>query len=161
MTRPAAPRTRGRRAPLARPLRRWLADDRGAAIVEFAIVVPVLLVLVTGIIDFARMMAVAASLSAAARDGARQYAAASSLDDPALRNAARDRVIQAFQPMGGAALGSGGSGGTVTVNHDNAGNVVVTIANYRYVPITPVAKLVGLGEVRFSRTATFRWERSQ
>ncbi len=159
MTRPAAPRTRGRRAPLARPLRRWLADDRGAAIVEFAIVVPVLLVLVTGIIDFARMMAVAASLSAAARDGARQYAAASSLDDPALRNAARDRVSQAFQPMGGAPLG-GANGGTVTVGV-NAGNVVVTIDGYRYVPITPVAKLVGLGEVRFSRTATFRWERSQ
>ncbi|GAA5102533.1 TadE/TadG family type IV pilus assembly protein [Haloechinothrix salitolerans] len=46
-------------------------DDRGAAAVEFAIVLPVLLLLVFGIIDFGRALNAQVTLTQAAREGAR------------------------------------------------------------------------------------------
>jgi Flp pilus assembly protein TadG len=46
-------------------------DVRGAAAVEFAIVLPLVLLLVCGIVDFGRMLNVQITLSAAAREGAR------------------------------------------------------------------------------------------
>lgn len=45
--------------------------ERGASLVEFAIVAPFLLILLFGIIDFGRYMAAAESVRAAAREGAR------------------------------------------------------------------------------------------
>lgn len=48
--------------------------DRGAAAVEFALVVPMLLLLVFGIIDFGRMLNVKITLTQAAREGARAAA---------------------------------------------------------------------------------------
>lgn len=147
--------------PVPRWLRRWCADERGAAIVEFAIVVPILLVLVMGIIDFGRMLAVAASLSAAVRDGARMAAASSDLTNTAQVTAVKTRVKSAFDPFGGAAIGASG-GGTVSVTApDASGNVAVSVTGYEYAPITPIAALIGMGTVTFSRTATFRWERAR
>jgi Flp pilus assembly protein TadG len=46
-------------------------SDTGAAAVEMAIVLPLLLLLVFGIIDFGRMLNAQLTLSAAAREGAR------------------------------------------------------------------------------------------
>lgn len=141
-------------------LYRWLADERGAALVEFAIVVPILLVLVMGIIDFGRMLAVAASLSAAVRDGARMAAASGDLTDNTQVTAVRTRVASAFDAFGGAAIGTTG-GGTLTVKAPDAnGNVSVSVTGYKYAPITPIAALIGMSTVTFSRTATFRWERA-
>ncbi|GAA1735467.1 hypothetical protein GCM10009681_02340 [Luedemannella helvata] len=48
--------------------------DRGAAAVEFALVLPVLLILVFGIIDFGRMLNAKITLTQAAREGARAAA---------------------------------------------------------------------------------------
>ncbi|GAA1051451.1 TadE/TadG family type IV pilus assembly protein [Dietzia natronolimnaea] len=45
--------------------------DRGAAAVEFALVVPILLTLVIGIIEFGRAYNIQTTLSNAARDGVR------------------------------------------------------------------------------------------
>jgi Flp pilus assembly protein TadG len=135
--------------------RRWAADERGAAIVEFAIVVPILLILVMGIIDFGRLNAVAASMAAAARDGARQAATATDLTDATQLSSIRARVVGAFQPLGGAALTS--SNVTVTLNASQ--NVVVTVSGYTYRPITPIATLIGMQTITLNRSATFRWER--
>lgn len=46
-------------------------DDHGAAAVEMAIVLPVLLLLIFGIVDFGRMLNAQLELTAAAREGAR------------------------------------------------------------------------------------------
>lgn len=156
----AARLTARRWAGAPRRLRRWCADERGAAMVEFAIVVPILLVLVMGIIDFGRMLAVAASLSSAVREGARQAAASSNLNEVAQVTAVKERVTRAFDPFGGAAIGAA-NGGTIAVTTPDAnGDVSVTVSGYRYAPITPIAALMGLRTVTFSRTATFRWERA-
>jgi Flp pilus assembly protein TadG len=45
--------------------------DRGAAAVEFALVLPLLLILIFGIIDFGRMLNAQITLTEAAREGAR------------------------------------------------------------------------------------------
>ncbi len=139
-----------------RALRRWLRDERGAAIVEFAIVVPVLLTLLFGIIDFGRMMAVGASLAAAVRDGGRQAAVSTDLTDATQISAVKTRVINAFQPFGGAALTTG----NISVAVDGSYNVTVKVTGYTYRPITPIAGMIGMGTVTFTRTAVFRWERT-
>ncbi len=138
-------------------LRRFARGEGGAAVVEFAIVVPVLLTLVMGIIDFGRMYAVAASLAAAARDGARTAAALSDPADATQAGGVRSRVVSLFQPMGGAAL----STASVAVTLDASRTwVTVTVSGYRYVPVTPIARLIGMGTVTLTRTASFRWELS-
>ncbi|GAA1429496.1 hypothetical protein GCM10009616_11700 [Microlunatus lacustris] len=64
---------------------RPLASDRGAAAVEFALVAPLLLVVVLGIAEFGRAYDTKAALSQAAREGARALAVGST---PAVARAA-------------------------------------------------------------------------
>jgi Flp pilus assembly protein TadG len=64
---------------------RRLRGDRGAAAVEFALVMPVLLVLVVGIAEFGRAYNVQTTLSGAAREGVRVMAVK---NDPAAARAA-------------------------------------------------------------------------
>lgn len=144
------------RLSVRRALRRWSRDEQGAAVVEFAIVVPVLLVLLFGIIDFGRMMAVGASLASAVRDGGRQAAVSTDLTDATQISAVKTRVINAFQPIGGAPLASG----NIAVNIDASYNVTVKVTGYTYRPITPIAGMIGMGTVTFTRAAVFRWERT-
>lgn len=56
--------------PCVRRVRR-VRGDRGAAVVEFALLLPVLLTLVFGMVEFSRAYNAQATLSAAARIGAR------------------------------------------------------------------------------------------
>jgi Flp pilus assembly protein TadG len=51
-----------------------LRDERGATVVEFAFIVPLLIVLVLGIAEFGRAFQVSGTLSAAAREGVRVMA---------------------------------------------------------------------------------------
>ncbi|WP_409333112.1 TadE/TadG family type IV pilus assembly protein [Trujillonella humicola] len=93
-------------------MRRRLRDERGASVVEFALILPILLFLLLGIVEFGRGFQVSGTLSAAAREGVRVMAlqndpaaaraaarsAASSLD-PALTNA-QIRITPATCPTG-------------------------------------------------------------
>lgn len=56
------------------------SSERGAAAVEFALIVPTLLLLVFGIVEFSRLYNVQLSLSNAAREGARTMAIENDLD---------------------------------------------------------------------------------
>lgn len=53
--------------------RRWEAhsNDRGATVVEFALVLPLLLVLIIALIDFGRIGFIEVSITSASREGAR------------------------------------------------------------------------------------------
>lgn len=144
-----------------RVLRRWLCDERGTAMVEFALIFPVLLIMLLATIDFGRMMAVGASLAAAARDGARQGAAITNLSDNSQIQAVQTRVISQFQSFGGAPLTAGNVSVTVIPASDGSlYNVRVKVSGYTYVPITPIARMIGMGTVTFTRSAVFRWERT-
>ncbi len=74
-------------------MRRWdvagrrLRGERGASAVEFAMIVPLLIVLVLGIAEFGHAFSVQGTLSAAAREGARVMALQN--DQAAARTAVR------------------------------------------------------------------------
>jgi Flp pilus assembly protein TadG len=55
-------------------MRRTLREERGASAVEFALIVPLLIVLVLGIAEFGHAFQVQGTLSAAAREGVRAMA---------------------------------------------------------------------------------------
>lgn len=63
----------GRTRPWATPRRqsRWQRDQRGAVVVEFALIVPMLLLVVFGVLDFGYMLNRSTIVSNASRDGAR------------------------------------------------------------------------------------------
>ena len=55
-------------------MRQRLSKERGASAVEFALIAPLLLLLVVGIAEFGRAFQVQSTLSAAAREGVRTMA---------------------------------------------------------------------------------------
>ena len=55
-------------------MRQRMRDERGASAVEFAFIVPMLIVLVLGIVEFGHAFQVQGTLSAAAREGVRAMA---------------------------------------------------------------------------------------
>ena len=58
-------------------------DDRGAIVVEFALILPILLILLFGIIEFGRAYNTQIALQGAAREGARALALGDSATDAA------------------------------------------------------------------------------
>jgi len=138
-----------------RSLRRSVRDDRGAALVEFAIVLPMLLLVVWGIVDFGRLFFTSNSLATSVREGAR-YAAV--LSSPSAGTAAIKSKVQAsFTPFGGPAL----TAGLITVLDNSLvdGTVTVRITNYPAPIITPMSALFGTTRT-MTRQATFRWEQA-
>ena len=71
-------------------MRRRLRDERGASAVEFAFIVPLLIVLVLGIAEFGHAFQVQGTISAAAREGVRAMALRNNAVDAkaVVRNAA-------------------------------------------------------------------------
>ncbi len=76
-------------------MRKRLADERGATAVEFAFIVPLLLVLVLGIVEFGHAFQVQGTLSAAAREGVRLMALQ---NDPAAARAAVRNAASSLHP---------------------------------------------------------------
>jgi Flp pilus assembly protein TadG len=106
--------------------------DSGAAAVEMAIVLPLLLLLTFGIIDFGRMLNAQVTLSAAAREGAR-WAALGQPGVPA-------RVVLAAPGLTPAP--------TTTVTACPAtpavGTNATVVATYSFTFITPLSAIGGL-----------------
>jgi Flp pilus assembly protein TadG len=105
--------------------------ERGAAAVEFALLLPLLLLLVFGIVDFGRALNAQITLTQAAREGARLAA----LGQP--------NVVGATQ-----AAATGLSSVTVTVTSCPAGATqttgAVVRASYSFNFVTPVGAIAGL-----------------
>jgi Flp pilus assembly protein TadG len=135
---------------------RFLRDETGAALVEFAITLTMLLVLVFGIIDFGRALFTMNNLTQAAREGARYGAISAGMSEEA---AIKDTTVAHAASFGGAAL----KASDVTVTPTMAGGKLQYMRvriNYTFVPITPIAGLIGLGNIPLSPSAVFRWERA-
>ena len=68
-------------------------DERGAAVVEFALILPILVMFVFGIVEFGRAYNARIELTAAVREGARAAAVADPSDDPLATEAATNATI--------------------------------------------------------------------
>lgn len=104
-----------------RVARRWRAQ-RGAAAVEFALIMPLLLILVFGIISYGYMLSFRQAISQAAAEGARAAAVSQQTSN---------QVTDATRAMNDA-LGSYGvscgSNGTLTRKGTNVGTCTVAVA---------------------------------
>jgi len=101
-----------------------LRDDRGASAVEFAFIVPLLILLVVGIAEFGRAFQVDSTLNAAAREGVRTMALQ---NDQAATRAMVRSVASSLNPAitdGQIAI----SPSSCPVNGTTGTNVTVTIA---------------------------------
>lgn len=94
--------------------RRGRSTDRGAAAVEAALVLPILLLLVFGIIDFGRMLNAQITVNEAAREAARAVSLGYTPDEVDDVGAALDPDVD---PVVVDACGGGGLNAVVTVNH--------------------------------------------
>lgn len=98
--------------------------ERGAAAVEFALILPVLVLLVLGLVEFSRVYNVQISLSNAAREGARNMAIHNRPGDA--RTAASDAAPSINPAIDGSQIsinpGACTAGGavTVTINYNVA-----------------------------------------
>lgn len=130
-----------------------LRNESGAAVVEFALVLPLILVLIFGIIDMGRLLFTANALTSAVREGAR-YAAVQT-------NPTRDAVYDRIRNHMDAAVRPPVARAEVSLVANSADRtVIVSVSNYEFSTITPFANLVGLGTIRLNPSATLRWERA-
>lgn len=107
--------------------------DHGSAAVEFALVLPVLLLIIFGIIDFGRMLHAKIILTEAAREGAR----AAAIVDETSALARIDAVAGTLGPIGIP----GGIGGCPDPP-DPTDDAIVTLT-HQFQFITPVGVIVG------------------
>lgn len=149
-------------------LRQCVAERRGAAVVEFAIIFPLLIILLFGMIDFGRAFFLRNNLVSAAREGAR---AGATMTNPCGEVATiRARVRSSVTTFGGAPPTdaqipvafqySDGSPSNCT-STTLATNVIDSVKNYPFTPITPVFRLIGSSQtLSITVAATYRWEQS-
>jgi len=150
---------------------RGIRSERGAAIVEFALVVPFLIGIMCATIDFGLAVYTLNNLTAAAREGGRygatlDYSAVSATAD---QNAVIDRTYNYIVNLNSGGLNPTQVKQLITVTIPvvpatralaNGGNVTVKITGFPYKPVTPLAAVIGLKTITLNRTAIFRWERS-
>lgn len=138
--------------------RNLVRDERGAAMVEFAIVLPVLILLVLAVIDFGRLLFLYNNLANAVREGAR-FAAVQEPDPctVAAKGLATARVQNYIATFGGTA-----ASGTYTVTATCIGapttqQVQLTVSGYPFQALTPLPFFSG---ITITESSIFRWEGS-
>jgi Flp pilus assembly protein TadG len=105
-------------------------SEHGAAAVEFALVLPILLVILLGILDFGLYYYNDLQLTHVARDAAR-YLSVNSVDDA---NAAIDDATLVSTTIDSRSLDPGSSGNEATVT-----------LTATYTLLTPLPRLIGIG----------------
>jgi len=142
--------------PTTRPgKRRWLKGSRGQSVVEFALVVPLFLLLVMAIIDFGWAFKTYISETNCAREGARLGAVA-----PTNTSAIQTRATSTANGC------VSGSTATVTCSPDcKAGSNITVQVKYVYGYVTPLGDIFNLftggtlpNNINLSSSATMRIE---
>ena len=142
---------------------RSFRSERGAALVEFALVVPFLMLMMCATIDFGLCVWTLNNLTAAVREGGR-YAA--TIDGPTwttapavAQDSVRNRVYNYIVGMN-TGLTAAQTKALITVSTPDATtkNITVQITGYPYRPVTPLASMLGLQTINLNRMAIFRHE---
>jgi Flp pilus assembly protein TadG len=135
-------------------LTRFLRRTHGAAIIEFALVMPILFLMVWGIISFSRAYQRMNALTASLREGART---ASTLDSIVTVVGRRNQIkttIRNFSSAFGYAVD------TSQVNIDASSGTEVRVSVVNYPVFSGISFLGGLSSITITREATFRCERA-
>lgn len=120
--------------------------EAGAAAIEMALVLPILLVLVFGIVDFGRAYNAKVSLTQAAREGARVR----SLGGDAAATTTRVQQAAGFLPAADVSVGAGAACPANPLPAD----VVTVTATYTFQFVTPIGALAGLAAGPITLTGT-------
>jgi Flp pilus assembly protein TadG len=156
---------RGRRGQAQVSRRDPRRSDRGAAAVEFAMVAPLLLMLVFGIVDFGMLIQTKTSIGNAAYEGARNGSISHSeaAIDTAVKSSLGDLATDAIITVtctGPAPTYTACPAGGLDANVASGGTISVTV-QYHYDWKTPMPSLIGLGDdggIDVTETAEMRVE---
>ncbi len=147
-------------AALGRLRRRFVRGERGAAMVEFAVATPLLLLLAFGVIDFGRAFYVYNKLSSTVRDAARYGAAqgagpTGTMTTAQLQTRVTGRISSVILGEYGLTGSAAPASAQVAVQVTPT-DVVVTIQNYQFnawLPILPMSR-----NIVITTSASFRRE---
>ncbi len=146
-------------------------EDRGAAAVEFALILPVLLLLVLGIINFGYVFGQKLALNQAVREGARNAVVSTSADESAVETFVRDStggligdptdvaVATALQSGGAGSFGGFTRNGEACVDYTDAqglGGQLEVTATYQSAWLVPLP--LSLSAPLLTSEAVFRCE---
>jgi Flp pilus assembly protein TadG len=136
---------------MTRLVRKLVRRESGAAMVEFALVAPLLILFATGVIDLGRAFKQYNTLSQAVRDGARFAATHPKVATATLATRVRARVDSTFRDEAGASKPS--TNATLTCSNANNYQYTVTVTSYAYDPLTP---FIPASALQFTASAVFR-----
>jgi Flp pilus assembly protein TadG len=140
---------------------RNIRSERGAALVEFALVVPILILMMCATIDFGLVVYTLNNLTAAVREGGRLAAVQdqASWTNGTAVSAAKLRVYNYISGMNNG-LTAAQIQALISVSNPDPTTKVITvqITGYPYKPVTPLSPLLGIPTIYLNRTAIFRWE---
>lgn len=145
---------------------RGIRSERGAALVEFALVVPLLMLMMCATIDFGLAVYTLNNLTAAVREGGRygailDRATWTANGGSTAQGLVRDRVYNYIVGMNnGLTVAQTKALISVTNPDPTTGIITVQITNYPYQPVTPLSVVFGLRTISLNRRAIFRWEMS-
>ena len=127
-------------------LKKFNKHHEGQSLVEFALVVPIYILILMGIIEFGRAWMTMNILSSASREGAR-IAAVTGPDVSSVNTAVQNVLSASNLPSG-----------TINVSGPNSNREVRVTVTINYNPITG-GLVPGLSNsIQLSRTTTMRWE---
>lgn len=127
---------------------RFVRSERGAAMVEMALVLPIVILLFLGMIDFGRAIFLYNNLANAAREGARYGSA--KLNPGPVKADVESYTNARVRDFSGNAAAPSKAVATITTS-----SVTVDIVNYPFTPITPLPMVQSLN---LNVRAVFRWE---
>lgn len=126
-------------------LRKLIRGTKGQSVVEFALVVPILMLIMVAIFEFGRMWMTMNVITSAAYEGAR--VAAITAPSVSQATAAAQNVLNAARI----------TGAIITISGPNANGEVSCQVRLNYVPLTQ-GIIPGFGPRVLSQTATMHWE---
>lgn len=135
--------------------RNFFRNEQGAAVVEFALVLPILGLIIFGIFDFGRAFYTINNIVSAVREGARYGAILAAPMSVTGQREIRDRVRSVTRPFGTDTLRDD----QIRIEFVNDELVRVRVEDYPFRPLVPGASVLGIGTLPITREATFRWER--
>lgn len=134
-------------------MRRLWREENGAVVLEFALMTPILVLLVCAIIDFSRAEYTLNQLIGAVREGARFASVHSQPSNAAAVVAIKGVVKNYYTPIDTSMV-------SVLDSTATNGRITVRVQNHPFVLITPLVKYIGKDTLFMTRAASFRWERS-